>query len=146
MTVKIINDDVFKHFDSNTILVHGCNAQHVMGSGVAALVRRHFPEAYGDYMGTAQLKLGDVIFTKVSGDNRWIANAITQEFFGRTGGPFASVDAIRSALEKVKQFKINCKVIMPEIGCGLGGLSKQDVYPVVQEVFCDEQACEIYVL
>lgn len=145
MTVLYKEDDLFKNFNQGCVLVHGCNAQHVMGSGVAAIVRRDYPHAYYDYMATPVLNLGDVVLTNL-GNERWIANAITQTFYGRDGGPYADIVSIETCLQLVKTLKPNSTIIMPEIGCGLGGLSTSDVFPVVERVFADEQLCIVYSL
>ena len=144
MTVSYHKGDVFEQLKPNTILVHGCNARHVMGAGIALQVKRRFPEAYHDYMATPILKLGMVIFTQVA-PNTYIANAITQEGVG-TDRAHATTSAIWSCLTKVKEFNEFYKVIMPEIGCGLGGLKTDDVFPVIEKVFCDHQKCEVYSL
>lgn len=34
---------------SSGIVVHGCNAQDVMGSGLAAQIKKLFPDAFSDY-------------------------------------------------------------------------------------------------
>ena len=69
------------------VIVHGCNSHGVMGSGVAKAIRERYGEAYSayyEYYKKHGLELGDVIMKRVS-KPLWIANAITQENFGRTG-------------------------------------------------------------
>lgn len=144
MTVKRLFGDVFDHLDPNSILVHGCNAQHAMGSGIAGQIRKKYPQAYYDYMATPVLNLGDVIFTCIdSSNNIWIANAITQEYFGSDGRKYADLSAIKKALIRVKEFDKKYTIVMPEIGCGLGGLTVEEVFPIVDNVYNDEQLCKI---
>lgn len=135
--------DLFDYFSGKTILVHGCNAQHVMGGGIALQVRRKFPQAYYDYMATPKLVLGDVIFTDVGESEMVVANAITQEFFGNDHNKrYASTDAIYKSLLRVRRVYGRHQVIMPEIGCGLGGLSMDEVKPIIESVFDDDlQTC-----
>ena len=45
--LNIINDDLLNSPDR--IIVHGCNAQGVMGAGVAKAIRTKYPEAYSNY-------------------------------------------------------------------------------------------------
>lgn len=145
MTVKYITGDVFAAFLPGTVLVHGCNAQHVMGSGVAAIVRECYPEAYQAYMDTPTLALGSIIPVTVDG-NKILVNAITQEFYGRSGGPYASLEAIKQAMTHVRNVFPDMKIIIPEIGCGLGGLKTTDVFPMLEELFNDDQVLEVYSL
>lgn len=143
MAVEYIFGDLFDHFIDNTILVHGCNTQHVMGSGVALQVKQKYPAAYYEYMSRPVLTLGDVIFVCVDESrNMWIANAITQEFFGRDGKVYADLTAIESTLTRVKEF-YKFTIIMPEIGCGLGGLTTEKVFPIINNVFNEKQICKV---
>lgn len=136
--------DLFDFFTGKTVLVHGCNAQHVMGGGIALQVRRKFPQAYYDYMATPKLTLGEVVFSYI-GDDLVVANAITQEFFGNNPMvKYASPDAIKKCLLRVREVYSRHEIIMPEIGCGLGGLTMEEVSPIIESVFNDDlQTCTI---
>lgn len=108
------------------VIVHGCNAQGVMGSGVAAGIRARFPEAYRvyreEYLSTAKpsvnggfrrgeililsstdshcrLELGTITFAKVMPE-LWIVNGVTQDFYGRSGGVYVDYDAVKQVFEK----------------------------------------------
>lgn len=64
-------------------IIHGCNAQGVMGSGFAKELKETYPDAYAAYRKQAMaegLALGDVITVPVS-DDLVIFNAITQDVF-----------------------------------------------------------------
>ena len=78
------------------VIVHGCNAQGVMGSGVAKQLRAKYPEIYDAYvkhLGNFKAKpcspLGSVNFVLVH-SSLTVANAITQEFYGRDGKQYVS--------------------------------------------------------
>ena len=69
------------------IIVHGCNAQGVMGSGIALEIKNRFPNVFDAYRkhyikNNNSLTLGEIIPAKVA-DDKWIVNAITQKFFGK---------------------------------------------------------------
>ena len=87
--MNVVSGNVFDAFlQPNSLVVHGCNAQGVMGSGVAKYVKDNFPSAYYEYLRHHEehgLKLGEVIPALVL-PGRWILNAITQEFYGRDPG------------------------------------------------------------
>ena len=125
MQIEYIKGDLFK--TEIKYIVHGCNAQGVMGSGVAKIIREQYPEAYDEYRkmyvsatdkGLSSLPLGDVIWAESNG--KWIGNAITQKFYGRDGQRYVSYDAVARAMWEINKF---CPgpVAMPKVGTGLGG-------------------------
>ncbi len=77
--IKIIEGNLF---DSQAdILCHQCNCQGVMGSGVAAEVKKQYPQVYKAYRKDYQdgkLKLGYVNFAEAK-DGQVIANLCGQE-------------------------------------------------------------------
>jgi O-acetyl-ADP-ribose deacetylase (regulator of RNase III) len=123
--IKTIKGDLLAN--TRGVIVHGCNAQGVMGSGVAAGVRARFPEAYKvyrkAYLATGQfppidggipagelivigssdskchLELGTITFVKVLPE-LWIVNGITQDFYGRNSTCFTDYAAIKAVFEK----------------------------------------------
>lgn len=138
------NEDIRK--TNCTAIIHGCNAQGKMASGVAKAIRDKWPEAYESYMSWGYYsgyRLGDVIFTKTD-DGKTIGNLITQENYGYDGKTYANEDAIRIALQNfVLHWKsINeekCLIGYPpiassKIGCGLGGLKWEDVSKIYEEI------------
>lgn len=122
-----IRGNIFDHFMANDVLVHGCNAQGVMGSGIAAQVRELFPGAYDAYRRAHEergLRLGDVIYY-VHEDQKIIANAITQDYFGadprvRYASYDAIDDAFKNVFDAIAKFDVKGKVLIPKIGAGLG--------------------------
>ena len=123
------------------LIVHGCNAQGVMGSGVAKLIREKFPCAYEAYKTkfiAEGLKLGEVIFVPIS--NKIIANAITQEFYGRDGKCYVSYESINTAMELVNSYASKheiAHVALPLIGAGYGGGSWKIISNIIQEKLTD---------
>lgn len=113
------------------IIVHGCNAKGVMGSGVAKAIRDVYPKAYLDYKTWEKdhgLKLGDAIWSQQN-EHRWVVNAITQMNYGRTGEQFVSYSAIETAFKSILQSlsfyekwnDCDKPIAIPRIGAGLGG-------------------------
>lgn len=108
------------------IIVHGCNAQGVMGSGVAKAVKDKYPGAYMYYkqaVNNSDAELGDVIWYQAN-EHLVIANAITQEYYGRDGKRYANYAAIARGFRLVfmrwGRFDYEA-VYFPKIGAGLGG-------------------------
>ena len=118
------------------VIIHGCNAQGVMGSGVAKAIKAKWPGAYFAYRNKqfpSGLKLGESIWYEAN-PNLFIVNGITQFDFGTDGqryaDPIAIKDVICHVLGRVAGTKLQDKVYMPRIGCGLGGLDwDKDVEP-----------------
>lgn len=125
MKIEYRNGDLFET-EIETI-VHGCNAQGVMGSGVANIVRERYPEAYQTYrmdFESATTTLGAVSIAR--SNDKLIVNAITQRYFGRDGKRYVSYDAVADCMKKLNQslvalWNVEPIIAMPQIGAGLGG-------------------------
>ena len=107
------------------IIVHGCNAQGVMGSGVALAVKQKYPDVYKKYRYyyyENELKLGTTQFNRIN-TNLWVVNAITQEFFGKDGKRYVNYAAICESMLEVFDYArcLDLCVHFPKIGAGLGG-------------------------
>ena len=120
----------------HVLLLHGANAQGVMGSGVAKAIRDEYPYAYEVYRAkyiAEGLEVGEVLF--VPCDNRIIANAITQEFYGRDGRQYVNYNSINSTMELVNDFASDhsfSHVAMPLIGAGFGGGSWKIISEIIE--------------
>lgn len=124
------------------IVVHGCNAQGVMGSGVAKQLRAKYPDIMADYIDALhELQkekinpLGYVAWTDINVD-LVIANAITQEFYGRDGQKYVSYDALDAAFQKIASFAkaSEATIHIPFlIGAGLGGGNANIIQRIIEE-------------
>lgn len=110
-------------------VLHGCNAQGVMGSGVALAVKTKYPSAYLAYIASKQhdgMRLGVVTFA-VQDDCKTIFNGITQQFYGRDGKQYVNYDAVGDVIFLINKYAEegydgeSIPVAMPKIGAGLGG-------------------------
>jgi O-acetyl-ADP-ribose deacetylase (regulator of RNase III) len=135
--MEIIRGTVFDGFlYPNSLVVHGCNAQGVMGSGVAKVVRNDFPAAYYEYVRRYEesgLKLGDVIPVMVL-PGRHIINAITQEFYGTDGKRYVNYHAIEVCFGQVRKFADQNgieTINYPMIGAGLGGGNWDEIAAII---------------
>lgn len=137
--MQVIKGNVFDSFlYSNSVIVHGCNAQGVMGSGVARIVRNDFPAAYYEYVrkhDEVGLQLGEIIPVSVL-PGRTIINAITQEFYGPGPQRYVDYDAVREAFRRTKVYALENGVETinyPKIGAGLGGGLWSVIAPIIDE-------------
>jgi O-acetyl-ADP-ribose deacetylase (regulator of RNase III) len=113
----------------NGIIVHGCNAQGKMASGFAKSLRQTYPGAYRVYLQAHEkdgLKLGQVIYyrhpAELDGSQVIIANAITQQYYGRNKDiVYVSYPAISTCFENVAKLarETGLPVHFPLVGCGL---------------------------
>lgn len=133
------------------IILQQVNAQGVMGSGVAGVIRAWWPQVFDEYakvvgpaytqLESGRLLLGTVIPVKVS-PKLWVVNIVGQQFFGkdpslRPGGRYTSYDALANGLQEVRKFaKANqlTTIHYPLIGCGLGG----GKWPIVSSIIDTE--------
>lgn len=126
--------------DAKGIILHGCNAQGVMGSGVANAIRAKWPRVYEEYVDFIQNSGGCALADEYMGEvfwvelgDVWVGNCITQEFYGRDGLKYLSYDAIDRCMQEVArvapQFP-GADINFPLIGCGLAG----GYWPVVEAI------------
>lgn len=133
---------------------HGCNAQGVMGSGVAAQVRAQYPAAYDAYRQHYEregLKLGDRISV---GGTKVIINAVTQEHYGRDPNRvYVSYDAIEKVIKGINAWAWGAEhidsmrrvvgkpdvVAFPLIGAGLANGDWDIISKIIEEFSPDFQ-------
>lgn len=123
------------------IIVHGCNCQGRMGSGLAKVIRDKWPTVYGEYRTIymrSGLFLGDIIslastrfdinpdyvnaFAQELPENVIVVNAMTQYDYGRDKNVvYVDYDAIVAAFARVKILAkaTGLPVHFPKIGAGL---------------------------
>lgn len=124
-------------------IMHGCNAHGVMGSGVAAIIRKDYHKAYEVYaLQFPNYILGEVIPVKVD-DNIVIVNAITQDDYG-THKVQVDYDAVEQACRGVKHLAASGmipsnEVHFPFIGAGLAGGDEHTLMTIFDQQFSDGQ-------
>lgn len=127
------------------VIVHGCNAQGVMGSGVAKQLRAKYPDIFyrylehlNDHLDQDINPLGTVCFVGVR-PGLTIANAITQEYYGRTGEKYVSYKALQSCLEEVANCYDDIIHIPYLIGAGLGGGDVEKILRIIEAKLKDHE-------
>lgn len=149
MKILYVNGDLLASNES--IMVHGCNAQGAFASGFAGAIRKMHPFAYEAYMKGHQnrrLVLGSIIWA--SSDALSIANAITQEKYGKDGSRYVSYDAIRVVMETLNAAGKEGvpysahrhgfdRIAMPMIGAGLGGGDWTEIEKIIETAMTDVQ-------
>jgi O-acetyl-ADP-ribose deacetylase (regulator of RNase III) len=120
-------------------IVHGCNAQGVMGSGVALAVKNMYPSVFADYRDIYDnegLELGAAYpVCPIEGLCVW--NAITQEWYGKPGRN-CSYDAIETCFSDINIAvngfdKIVKEIHIPLIGSVLGGGNWEIIREIIEQ-------------
>lgn len=126
-------------------IVHGCNAQGVMGSGVALAVKNTYPQAFKDYYAQYEqetLLLGVAYPTTVK-PGLVIWNAVTQNLYGN-GSRLVSYDAIQTCFEQINwhikeggldnsAFTGPAEIHIPLIGAARGGGNWEIIREIIEQ-------------
>lgn len=128
------------------IIVQGCNAQGVMGSGVAKAIRERYPIVYEIYNRAFRehgLTVGSVVNVSVK-QSLVVASAITQEFFGKENKKYVSYSGISEAFCTIARHANESKsdVHYPLIGAGLGGGDWAIIQQIIESAFHDYPAVQ----
>lgn len=129
------------------MICHGCNAQGMMGSGVAGEIRKKYPSAFETYRREYMrngLRLGQTIW--VPCNPHVVINAITQEFYGggaAYGTVYVDYNAVRTViqdLDSVVQTQREMRgllettaIAFPLIGAGLAGGSWKKISSIIED-------------
>lgn len=88
--MRIIEKDIFDKSNDLNVIVHCCNCQNTMGSGIALQIKKKYPAAfeadtnvyeYYRHSGIPKQQLGKASFAKVDSD-LWIVNLYGQYYYG----------------------------------------------------------------
>lgn len=132
------------------IIVHGCNCEGVMGSGIAKSIRDKWPEVYtiykeyerriGLFLGSIQsIPVDETVLLDINHysfgtlnlpDKIIVVNAMTQNTFGRDPAiVYVDYDAISACFAQIKILakKTGLPVHFPLIGCGLANGDWEEV-------------------
>jgi O-acetyl-ADP-ribose deacetylase (regulator of RNase III) len=123
------------------VIGHGVNVVGVMGAGVAKLVADKFPTVKERYVEACQrhaLRPGEtqLLVVPTRGEPKLIANMASQI----NPGPCANLELLDSSVrDAVRQCQNVGHDVMaiPQIGCGIGGLTWDEVEPVLAQIEAD---------
>lgn len=142
--LKVIKGNLWELAPSNAIIVHGCNAQGVMGSGFAKQVKEMYPEAYEAYFRYYEdfgLSLGNII--PVAFGDMCIVNAITQRYYGRDKSVvYVNYHGLYTALCEVVQmnYQNSRPIYLPFIGAGYANGDPKFLLEIFADAFQNSDA------
>lgn len=141
--IKIIEGNLFD--TKADVICHQCNCQGVMGTGVAAEVKRRYPKVYESYHADyleGKLVLGYVNFS-VANEKQVIANLCGQEKYGYDGKEYTNYDKLQECFERVVEYLKTHYGKRPTVAfpylmsCHRGGGDWNVVYQMIEETFED---------
>lgn len=129
--MREVQGDLFKAPED--ALVIAVNTQGIMGGGTAYTASKLFPKAAAAYRTWCNLDQpagGNVYVTKEAG--KWLIFAATKQEVSKpsTTGYVAAALRNIAALAKANHWT----VALPRLGCGLGGLSWEEVKPLTEHL------------
>lgn len=143
-----------KTADEAVVIAHVVNDEGKWGRGFVVALSKWDDGPERQYrrwhrvgaMTTQPFELGQVQFCHFGPqtDDLWVANMVAQRGWRRGGDdPQAlDLDALRACLRRLQPGVVSLhgggtRVVMPRIGCGLGGARWEDVEPVIQAELVD---------
>ncbi|MEO0565705.1 MAG: macro domain-containing protein, partial [Chloroflexota bacterium] len=142
MPVRYVAGDLFANRHNVAAFGHGCNCRGVMGSGIAAQFKKHYPamfEAYRDMCkaNPREFNPGDAFLWQAD-DAPDVFNLATQDGYG--GFRPAKLEWVMAALQEMRQQADEVGIMsiaIPAIGSGLGGLRWDNVRATIDAEFTD---------
>lgn len=140
--IKEVSGDIL--LSSAKAIAHGVSPNDDFHQGLALQLRERMPALYKDFRHFCQTrhpKSGEQ-WTWMSSDGVYIVNLFTQEGayeHGSTPGraSLSNVNHALHALRVLAQKEQFASIALPRLGCGVGGLSWDDVKPLVEKQLGD---------
>jgi O-acetyl-ADP-ribose deacetylase (regulator of RNase III) len=128
------NTNLFSILDEVDIIAHGCNTMGIMGAGIALQMRLRYPAMYTAYQKLcSDNSFSDTLCGRIQvwdKDTPIVCNLFTQHHLGR----HAKLDYINQSFfamfSYMRAFNLT-KVAIPLVGCGIGGLKFNNVFPEI---------------
>lgn len=152
--ISVIKGDLFDSvpvYDSKSpiVIAHGCNAQGKMRSGFAKAVRSLNEDVYNEYI-KSKHKLGTVSYVELF-PNVYVANCVTQQYYGYDGSKYTSYDAVDSCFDNVSKFiklldNKETQLFFPLLGAVLGGGKVEIINNIIDVNVSDSIALKVQFL
>lgn len=131
--MKIVGGNLFDIVKSGDVIAHGCNCYNIQDAGIAASMNKIygtnnpklFPLEHRAFRGDIN-KLGNIEYKVIDGIT--VINAYTQFPPGRN----AEYPALIMCLRKIDTLFKGRNVVLPLIGCGIGGLEESKVIAMME--------------
>lgn len=139
--IKYVDGDLLRDADQFDVIGHCCNCFCTMGSGIAPQIKDKFPEAFEVDCKTTKgdiTKLGTISFTENT--SPIVVNLYGQyDYTGRRRNEMdLDYQALKSALQLMKDKYTGKRFGLPKLGAGLAGGDWTVIERIIQEVFAGE--------
>ena len=135
-----VTRDIFKQ--ESDAIIHQCNCFGVMGGGIAATIRKNYPEASKADTDTKcgdKAKMGHYSCVKAH-DGKYIYNLYSQYRYGNDAR-HTNYESFYTGLNAIKGHMINIELNTASlpwgIGCGLGGGSWNIINAIIEDIFSE---------
>lgn len=145
--MKVLTSDLIRMAQNGKfdVIVHGCNCFCAMGSGIAPVIAKTFPDALEVDKNTIKgdkQKLGTISVAYDQDYELYVVNAYTQFSFGGKE-VHVDYDAIRTCFKQIKTEFHDLRIGIPMIGAGLGGGDWDIISGIIDEVFGPDVDCTL---
>lgn len=150
MSLSTIHGDLLDFPEGISVIAHSCNCRNTMGAGIAAQIKKRYPEAYiADTLAFKQGRsiLGKTSHAIVNSTPHIVYNLYTQRDYScsyRAVNYEAFYCALSqfhtevSLLQKIGQPPI--KIGLPyNISCGLAGGSWSIIFSIIEDIFSNSR-------
>ena len=92
--------------------------------------------------------MGDVILCQIECEKLYVANAITQEYYGYDNVKYVSYDGIEKAFQTIVKMNMhnNLPICFPKIGSHLGGGNWKIISTIIDETVPNTMEKRLYVI
>ncbi|MCP4356011.1 MAG: macro domain-containing protein [Proteobacteria bacterium] len=143
--INFTKGDILKK-DTEAI-VNTVNCVGVMGRGIALQFKKAFPNNFNAYKSACEhkeVKPGSMfIYDTGNFYPRYIINFPTKRHWKGKSRIEDIRSGLKSLAEEIKKLQIK-SISIPPLGCGLGGLSWEDVRKEIEHAFSDIKDVEVY--
>lgn len=122
-------------------LVNAVNCVGIMGRGVALQFKQAYPENYRAYVDACkhrQVQPGRMLVHDLGTQTnpRYIINFPTKKHW-KEKSELSFIDlGLKALVQEIRERRIK-SIALPALGCGLGGLNWEDVYPRIEQSLKD---------
>lgn len=149
--MKIVHNNTLDIFQiKSQVIVNPVNCDGVMGAGLALAFKNRFPQNFKQYnrvCSMRNLRPGMINIGRIN-QTKYIFNFPTKDHWKDP----SQLDYIQSGMESLVKHvrRLNIRsVAIPALGCGLGGLSYEEVLPIIENVikeYCYDLDTTFYIL
>jgi len=143
--IHIVEGDIFK--SKAQALVNPVNCVGIMGKGLALKFKNKFPDMFLEYKKHCQediIQIGKMFVYSIFHKNKdwYIINFPTKKHWRENSKIEYIEEGLKDLVKEIEKLKLT-SIAIPALGCGLGGLEREDVSALIKKYLSDIQDVEI---